>query len=54
MKIKATASFPGAESKSATLEIYTPCYCNRDITVTELKKIVKELRNKEKKGRYRK
>ncbi len=29
------------------LNIIEPCYCNRDITVTELKKIVKELREKE-------
>ncbi|WBX78315.1 hypothetical protein PG911_08655 [Tenacibaculum ovolyticum] len=46
MKIKATASFPGAESKSAAIELFTPCFCDRDITEKELKKIVKELRKK--------
>ncbi|WP_422091005.1 hypothetical protein [Tenacibaculum ovolyticum] len=47
MKIKATASFPGAESKSATIELFTPCFCDRDITEKELKDIITKLRKKD-------
>ncbi|WBX78317.1 hypothetical protein PG911_08665 [Tenacibaculum ovolyticum] len=47
MKIKATASFPGAESKSATIELFTPCFCDRDITEEDLKDIITKLRKKD-------
>ncbi|WBX76241.1 hypothetical protein PG911_16685 [Tenacibaculum ovolyticum] len=47
MKIKATVRFPGAESKCATIELFTPCFCDRDITADELKDIVTKLRKKD-------